>query len=281
MVIPLNGSSEQMQSGEELLRVEDLTVTFTIGVGRQKSDMTAVKNASLTVNKGQIRGLVGESGSGKSTVARVIGGLQKQYAGKIYFDGGTLTPTRSKKQWRQIQMVFQDPYASLDPRMSVRQTLSELLRFHQIVSKTQLRSRCNELLDLVQLPRDLLDARPANMSGGQRQRVAIARALALNPRLLVADEAVAALDVSVQAGVVNLLADLRDELHLSILFIAHDLAVVRSLCDDVSVIHHGDIVEEATRREVFDTPRDPYTQQLLAAIPRLESNFLDGGNPTV
>jgi oligopeptide/dipeptide ABC transporter ATP-binding protein len=167
-------------------------------------------------------------------------------------------------------MVFQDPYASLDPRMTVRQILAELLRYHDIVPRERVRARCAELMDLVQLPAALLDARPAGMSGGQRQRVAIARALAVEPRVLIADEAVAALDVSVQAGVINLLADLRERLNLSILFIAHDLAVVRSLCDRVSVIYLGRIVEEGPSARLFGTPEHPYTQGLLAAVPRLD-----------
>jgi ABC-type glutathione transport system ATPase component len=173
-------------------------------------------------------------------------------------------------------MVFQDPYASLDPRMTARQTLAEVLRVHQVVAKQDLRARCAELMDLVQLPGRLLDSRPGGMSGGQRQRIAIARALAVSPRLLVADEAVSALDVSVQAGIVNLLADLRTELGLSILFIAHDLAIVRALCDRVSVIYLGQIREERPCQELFDNPRDDYTKRLLSAIPRLDGPRTEG-----
>ncbi len=258
-----------------LLAVQDVTVRFRVGLGRARSMITAVDAASLEVGAGRIRGLVGESGSGKSTLARVICGLHPTDGGSVIFDGQPLPYRRSREQRRRIQLVFQDPYASLDPRMTVGQLLGELLRYHKIVPRAAVRNRCRELLELVRLPAELLDARPAGMSGGQRQRVAIARALALEPRLLVADEAVSALDVSVQAGIVNLLADLRDELGLTILFIAHDLAVVRSLCDDVSVIIDGTIVEHGSRDAVFSDPQHPYTEQLLAAVPRLESSYLN------
>ncbi|MGO1974782.1 MAG: ABC transporter ATP-binding protein [Propionibacteriaceae bacterium] len=262
-------------TGDVLLDVHEVTVRYTVGVGRAKRQLVAVDQADLTVEVGQIRALVGESGSGKSTLARVVCGLERDYTGTVSYDGQPLTYRRTRDQRRQVQMVFQDPYASLDPRMTVAQTLSELLRYHRIVPRAQVRDRCRELLERVHLPASLLDQRPAGMSGGQRQRVAIARALALDPRLLVADEAVSALDVSVQAGIVNLLADLRDDLGVAVLFIAHDLAVVRTLCDEVSVIHHGRIVEEGSRDALFDDPQDPYTRQLLAAVPRLQSAHLD------
>jgi peptide/nickel transport system ATP-binding protein len=193
----------------------------------------------------------------------------------VRFDGRPLT-SRSREDRRSIQMVFQDPYTSLDPRMSIRQTLAEMLAVHRLVPRGRIRARCQELMDLVQLPSALLDARPAGMSGGQRQRVAIARALSVNPRLLIADEAVAALDVSVQAGVINLLDDLRFELGLTILFIAHDLAVVRSLCDRVAVIYRGRIVEDRPGPELFSDPRDDYTKRLMAAVPRLDGKRTTG-----
>ena len=265
-----------MTTTDPLLRVQDVTVRYAVGVGRARTGLVAVDHADLEVTKGQIRALVGESGSGKSTLARVICGLERHFTGTITYAGQPLTHKRTPEQRRHLQMVFQDPHASLDPRMTIGQTLAELLRYHRIVPRAEVRTRCRELLDLVQLPTGLLDQRPAGMSGGQRQRVAIARALALEPRVLVADEAVSALDVSVQAGIINLLSDLRDDLGLSILFIAHDLAVVRTLCDDVSVIYRGRIVEEGSRDDLFDDPQDPYTQQLLAAVPRLESAYLDG-----
>jgi ABC-type glutathione transport system ATPase component len=259
-----------------LLSAVNISVVFKIGRGRHATTLAALDDVSLDVGPGEIVGLVGESGSGKSTMARVICGLQQHEAGRVVFDGEELGYRRSKEQRRAIQLVFQDPYASLDPRMSVRQTLAEVLRVHQIVAKSDLRRHCAELMDLVQMPSTLLDSRPGGMSGGQRQRVCIARALAVNPKLLIADEAVAALDVSVQAGIVNLLADLRTSLGLSILFIAHDLAVVRALCDRVSVIYHGKIREERPCLDLFDDPRDDYTKRLLSAIPRLDGPRTEG-----
>ncbi|HEY9292361.1 MAG TPA: ATP-binding cassette domain-containing protein [Microlunatus sp.] len=252
-----------------LLAVDDVSLSFHTGHGRTAHTVRALDRVSLQVGEGEIVGLVGESGSGKSTLARVVCGLQPYEQGEVRFADSLLTAKRSRAQRRQIQLVFQDPYASLDPRMTIRQTLTEMLRVHRIVDTGQLRSRCAELMELVQLPAALLDAKPSGMSGGQRQRIAIARALAVNPRLLVADEAVAALDVSVQAGIVNLFADLREQLQLTILFIAHDLAVVRTLCDRVAVIYRGEIVEQRPCLDLFDDPHDAYTRRLLSAIPRL------------
>lgn len=253
-----------------LLEAIDVSQTFRTGHGRTAHTVHALDQVSLTVDQGEIVGLVGESGSGKSTLARVTCGLQPYDAGEVRLDGQLLTARRSREQRRTIQMVFQDPYASLDPRMTIRQTLAEMLVVHRLLPKDRIRARCEELMELVQLPASMLDARPAGMSGGQRQRVAIARALSVNPRVLVADEAVAALDVSVQAGVINLLDDLRHELDLTILFIAHDLAVVRSLCDRVSVIYRGRIVEERPAPDLFADPHDDYTRKLLSAVPRLD-----------
>lgn len=253
-----------------LLELTEISQTFRTGHGRRSQTVHALDRVSLHVDQGEVVGLVGESGSGKSTLARVVCGLQPCDGGEVRFDGAVLPFRRSKNQRRALQLVFQDPYASLDPRMTIRQTLAEVLRVHRIVEGSGVRRRCAELLDQVHLPTGLLDARPAGMSGGQRQRVAIARALAVNPELLVADEAVAALDVSVQAGIVNLLDDLRTELGLTILFIAHDLAVVRSLCDRVAVIYEGVIVEDRPAAELFADPQDDYTKTLLSAVPRLD-----------
>lgn len=256
-----------MTTPAPLLECRNVVVGFRAKHG--KGTFYAVSDADLTVGVGEVLGLVGESGSGKSTLARVVVGLQPVESGSVVFDGRPLGNRRSLADRSGIQMVFQDPYSSLDPRMSIRSTLSEMIRRHSELRGQGLRARCAELLDLVQLPSSILDSKPAGMSGGQRQRVAIARALSAGPRLLVADEAVAALDVSVQAGIVNLLADLRQDTGLSILFISHDLSIVRTLCDRVSVIHRGVIVEEQPCADLFGNPRSEYTRTLLDAIPRL------------
>ncbi|MGC2938784.1 MULTISPECIES: ABC transporter ATP-binding protein [unclassified Brevibacterium] len=253
------------------LRAKNVTVTF----GRGDRAFTAVDSADLLVRPGEIVGLVGESGSGKSTLSRVICGLQREYDGKVSVDGREFAQKRTSAQWRIVQMVFQDPFASLDPRYTVRATLAEVIRHHRLASGAALRSRCRELMEMVRLPEEFLDRTPTAMSGGQRQRVAIARALAVEPSIIVADEAVSALDVSVQAEVVALFARLREELDLSILFISHDLAVVKKLCERIYVIHNGRLVEENSTEEIFTSPRDDYTKTLLKAIPTFDSAYLD------
>ena len=212
----------------------------------------AVKGVSFTLGEGEILGIVGESGSGKSTIAKTLIGLEKTFSGKIV--------CRAKS----VQMVFQDAVGSLNPRMTVRQTLAEVLRVKRISSRTP-----EELLDLVGLSTAVLDQYPREMSGGQCQRVSIARALACEPQLLIADEPVSALDVSVQARVLNLLRDLRRELGLSILLIAHDLAVVKNVCDRICVMDHGLFVDSGDAAEVFEHPRSDYTRRLLAAVPKI------------
>jgi oligopeptide/dipeptide ABC transporter ATP-binding protein len=256
-----------------LLELDDVSVVFRRRRGA--ADIRAVDHVSLGVASGEIVGLVGESGSGKSTLARLIVGINEPAGGTLEFKGTPLpVASRPADLRRRIQMVFQDPFSSLNPRMSVRQHLAELLRVHQMVPREQIRSRCEELLEMVHLPLGLLDARPRSMSGGQRQRVAIARALALEPDLLVADEPVSALDVSVQAGIITLFGELRRELGLAILFIAHDLAVVRHLCDRTAVMYMGRIIERGDTDSVFSDPRHPYTRGLLKAIPRLSAEPL-------
>ncbi len=256
-----------MSDDQVLLQCEDLVVDFH---RRGKSSVLhAVDHASLDVGPGEIVGLVGESGSGKSTIARAIVGLQALTSGTIRFNGQQLGQKRSAVDRRQIQMVFQNPYGSLDPRMSIKGTLAEMIRRHTRLRGREIDARCRELMDMVRLPGSILGQRPSGMSGGQRQRVAIARALSVDPSLLVADEPVAALDVSVQASIVNLLFDLRDEMNLSILFISHDLSIIRTLCDRVNVIYHGEIVEEQECARLFDAPESDYTKTLLEAIPRL------------
>jgi oligopeptide transport system ATP-binding protein len=261
---------------EALLQVRDLRMEFplnaTLARRLRRGDLEvlrAVDGVDLEIERGEVLGLVGESGCGKSTLGRCLVGLYEPTAGEIRFDGATLPARRDKPTRRRMQMVFQDPYSSLNPRMTVRQTLSELLRVHHVVPRNQVDSRCKELLDLVGLGPRSLDAYPRQFSGGQRQRVSIARALALEPDLLVADEPVSALDVSVQATVLNLLDSLRELLGLTILFIAHNMAVVRHVCDRVSVMYLGRIVETARTPDLFADPRHPYTRGLLSAVPRL------------
>ena len=231
--------------------------------------LQAVAGVDLSIARGEALGLVGESGCGKSTLGRCIVGLYQPTAGEVLWQGEPLTARRDRAQRRRMQMVFQDPYSSLNPRMTVRQTLSELLRVHRMVPRAGIDARCRELIDLVGLGPRALDAHPHQFSGGQRQRISIARALALEPDLLVADEPVSALYVSVQATVLNLLDDLRQKLGLTMLFIAHNMAVVRHVCDRVAVMYLGRIVETAPTAELFANARHPYTQALLKAVPRL------------
>jgi oligopeptide/dipeptide ABC transporter ATP-binding protein len=231
--------------------------------------LRAVDGVDLEVARGETLGLVGESGCGKTTLGRCIVGLYEPTAGEIRYEGALLPTRRDRSARRRIQMVFQDPYASLNPRMTVRQTLRELLRVHAIVPRRRLDERCRELVHLVGLGPRALDAYPRQFSGGQRQRVSIARALALEPELLVADEPISALDVSVQATVLNLLEDLRARLGLTVLLIAHNMAVVRHVCDRVAVMYLGRIVETASAEELFTDARHPYAQALLRAVPRL------------
>jgi oligopeptide transport system ATP-binding protein len=261
---------------ETLLELQGLHVHYELrgGLGRRLRGrppeiLRAVDGVDLTIKRGETLGLVGESGCGKSTLGRAIVGLCNPTAGTVSYQGETLTAKRERSQRRRIQMVFQDPYSSLNPRMTVRQTLSELLLAHRLVPKASVEARCRELLDLVGLGSRALDAHPRQFSGGQRQRVAIARALALEPELLIADEPVSALDVSVQATVLNLLEELREKLGLTMLLIAHNMAVVRHVGDRVAVMYLGRIVEEAPTDELFTNARHPYTQGLLQAVPRL------------
>jgi oligopeptide/dipeptide ABC transporter ATP-binding protein len=261
---------------ETLLELRGLHVHYELrgGLGRRLRGrapeiLRAVDGVDLTIRRGETLGLVGESGCGKSTLGRAIVGLCNPTAGTISYAGEALTAKRERSRRRRIQMVFQDPYSSLNPRMTVRQTLSELLLAHGLVPKASVDARCRELLDLVGLGARALDAHPRQFSGGQRQRVAIARALALEPELLIADEPVSALDVSVQATVLNLLEELREKLGLTMLLIAHNMAVVRHVGDRVAVMYLGRIVEEAPTDELFTNARHPYTQGLLRAVPRL------------
>ncbi|WP_051857504.1 ABC transporter ATP-binding protein [Streptomyces cellulosae] len=252
------------------LSVKDLHVQFPVRSGHRKQTLRAVDGVSVDLKPSEILGIVGESGCGKSTLARVIAGLTEPAHGSVELDGRPLPPRRTVQEQRAIQMVFQDPGASLNPRLTVGAVLTELLHRHGIVDRARERERAEDLLRRVGLPARAYDARPRQLSGGQRQRVGIARALAVEPRLIVADEAVAALDVSVQAAILNLFADLRVSLALSMVFISHDLSAVQAICDRVAVMYLGKIVEVGSVDELFSAPGHPYTRALLAASPSLE-----------
>ena len=252
------------------LRVDHVTVEFaSMHRAKRRERFVAVDDATFQVERGECVGIVGESGSGKSTIARTIAGLIVPVSGTVQLDGEVLSQTkRPPAVRRRIQMVFQDPNSSLDPRLTVGRAIAEVLEVHDLVPRDGVAARVEELLALVGLT-GRADARPAQMSGGQRQRVAIARALAAEPDVLIADEAVSALDVSVKASIINLLRDLRERLQLTMVFISHDLAVMSSICDRVLVMYHGRIVEESPTVALFSDARHPYTQALLASIPRV------------
>lgn len=241
-----------------------------LGLGKPKGAVRAVDGVSFDIAAGKTLGLVGESGSGKTTVARTLLRLTEPTAGAFRLgdaDVFALPPTPLRRLRRRMQIVFQDPYSSLNPRMTVRQTLVEPLIIHDLVPKGDRTARVDALLDEVGLDGGLADRYPHELSGGQRQRVGIARALSVEPQFLLCDEPVSALDVSVQAQVLNLLSDLQRKRGLTYLFIAHDLAVVKHIADDVAVMYLGRIVERATATTVYSRPRHPYTRSLLSAVP--------------
>ena len=272
---------------QPILQATGVAVSFPIGssiaarLRRQQHLLHAVDGVDLDVRPGEALALVGESGSGKSTLARALAGIQPLTRGQITLNGKVLPARRrSRADQRRIQMVFQDPYSSLNPRLTVGNILHELLSVHHIVPRNEATARTRELLRMVGLPEDASSALPRQFSGGQRQRVAIARAIALQPEVLVADEPVSALDVSVQATILNLLQELQSELGLTLLFISHNLAVVRHLCDRVAVMYLGRIIEVAPTEVLFANPRHPYTAGLLAAIPRMTPGD-ESGAPAV
>jgi peptide/nickel transport system ATP-binding protein len=272
-VEPVAVPSSQPKDGPHVvLDVKGAHISYRdrAGFWRHGDVNRVVRGVDLQIPAGHALGLVGESGCGKSTLARTIVGLIPLESGEIEIDGRQWAGANREQRLalrRTVQMVFQDPYQSLNPRQTIRDIVAEPLIVHSIVERGRRGRRVAELMDLVGMPSSLLDRFPYQLSGGQRQRVGIARALAMEPQLIVADEPVSALDVSVQAQIINLLADLRDGLGIAYLMIAHDLSVVRHLCDDVAVMQNGVIVEHASSEAIFSKPTHPYTRTLLAATP--------------
>jgi oligopeptide/dipeptide ABC transporter ATP-binding protein len=295
----MTGMLRATDTGTEVLRVVGLTKAYTRGsswlsrLGSSgPSTLTALDGVDLELRRGEILAVVGESGSGKSTLAKILVGSVSPTGGEVRIGsavriGGQRSRARRHKDAsRRVQMVFQDPYSSLNPRLTVGRMLAELLLLHKIVPRREIRAESIRLLNLVGLEEEVLDAYPSQFSGGQRQRLAIARALAVRPEVLIADEPVSALDVSVQATILDLFSSLRAELGLSILFIAHNLAVVQHLSDRVAVMYLGRIVEVAETAELFRNPRHPYTRALIDSIPRMtaasvnDAFELDGEPPS-
>ncbi|ANX10888.1 dipeptide/oligopeptide/nickel ABC transporter ATP-binding protein [Fictibacillus arsenicus] len=262
-----------MSQTQPLVKVENLKMHFPIkgGVlGKQVGEVKAVDGISFFIKKGETLGLVGESGCGKSTTGRMLLRLLEPTEGKIYFEGEDITKLSTnamRKKRREMQMVFQDPFASLNPRHTVEKILEEPLIVHGVKDKAERKRRVKELLEVVGLSSWHAKRYPHQFSGGQRQRIGIARALAVNPKLIIADEPVSALDVSIQSQVLNLMQDLQKEFDLTYLFIAHDLGVVRHISDRVGVMYLGHIVELADSEKLYDNPKHPYTQALLSAVP--------------
>jgi oligopeptide/dipeptide ABC transporter ATP-binding protein len=263
-------------SSAPLLEVQGLSKTFKLAREgfRAAPELRAVEDVSFTIEAGEVLGLVGESGSGKSTLGRLVLRLIEPSAGSVRFEGEDITrlsATQMRPLRRAMQMVFQDPYASLNPRRSVGDAIAEVLKLHEIVPSAQLSTRVAELLTQVGLSADDARRRPREFSGGQRQRIAIARALAVGPRLLVADEPVSALDVSVQASILALMRELQSRLKLAMLFISHDLGVVEVMADRVMVLYLGRVMEVAPTRALYTQPNHPYTAGLLASAPQLDA----------
>jgi len=263
-----------MPDNDILLEVKGLKMWFPITEGiifqRHIGDTKAVDGLNFFIRRGETLGLVGESGCGKTTTGRAILQLYRPTAGEVYFQGQDLCKLKGeplRRMRRKMQMIFQDPYASLNPRMTVGDIVGEPLEVHNILKGKELRSRVMELLEVVGLNRYFVNRYPHEFSGGQRQRIGVARALAVNPDFIVCDEPISALDVSIQAQIINLLEELQDQFGLTYLFIAHDLSVVKHISSRVAVMYLGKIVELTTRAQLYENPLHPYTQALLSAVP--------------
>jgi len=263
-----------MNESHTLIQVKGLKKYFPITQGivfqKEIGAVKAVDDVSFEIQKGETLGLVGESGCGKTTTGRTIIQLYRPTAGQVLFDGINLAQTRGKELRalrKHLQMIFQDPYASLNPRWTISRIIAEPLRVHKITQGKASMEKVAELLELVQLNAKFMNRYPHEFSGGQRQRIGIARALASMPKFIICDEPISALDVSIQAQIVNLLEDLQEQLGLTYLFIAHDLSMVRHICDRVAVMYLGVMVELAGRDDLYDNPLHPYTQALLSAVP--------------
>jgi len=274
------GQSERHEGGANLLEVENLNLRFITQdalFARNRKYLQATRDVNLQIRQGETFGLVGESGSGKSTIARMVAGLQQPESGSIRFDGVELVNNPDRKAVQharlQMQMVFQNPYSSLNGRMKVNDIIAEPIRFHRLTPTDQVVEIVGDLLDHVGLGRQMGRRYPHEFSGGQRQRISIARALACRPRLLICDEPTSALDVSVQAQILNLLKDLQDQLGLTMLFISHDLPVIRQMCDRVAIMRHGRILETADSEAFFEHPQNEYSIELLSLMPRFDRIF--------
>ena len=255
------------------LTIQDVTKKYSIKA--RKSIVNALNGVSVTVEKGKTLGIVGESGCGKSTLARLVTGLEDPTTGSIAWEGSpieNLAKNRLRTHRSKVQLVFQDPYSSLNPRQRIGDSIAEVLEVHHLRTKSEIPARINELFTLVGLATDLQTRYPHQLSGGQRQRVSVARALAAEPELLVPDEPVSALDVSVRAEVMNLLIDLRSQLGLTYIFISHDLAMIKYISDSIAVMYLGKIVESGTWDQVINAPQHPYTQALLQSVPSLDAD---------